>query len=133
FYIDNRTFHKGFMAQPVPGVFPAIYTDLVYIAVGITVGRSVYDHLFTVFESYGHLFEQGCPHYIFIRCRANGVESHCRKYIPGRSLAIVLISAIPVRGRPVHPVHGLSYPILGFPWFPGIIIEIYHMLYWLVT
>ena len=65
---------------------------------------------------------------IFIASRTNRVKSHSRKNIPCRRLPVVFITAITVWGRCIKLIHHFTRPVLGFPGFSGIIVELYHVL-----
>src|ERR1700761_432206 len=79
------------------------------------------------------LTEQRRPEHILARGRTYGIKAQCREDIPGRGLTIVLIPAIAVRRSMIESVDSLPYPILTFPGFTGIVIEIQHMLYRLIA
>ena len=80
-----------------------------------------------------HLLEVGSTQNIFIRTRTYRIESHCREYIPGRSLAVVLITAITVGSRGIKFVHHFTNPMLRFPGLAGIVVHIEHVLNRLVA
>jgi len=81
-----------------------------------------------------HCFlKQWSSQYVLICSRTYRIESKCSKHIPCRGLSVVFIPTIAVRSGRIHSVHHFPQPVLCLPWLTCIVIQVYHVLYRLVS
>ena len=69
-----------------------------------------------------------CSQYILVSTRANRIKSHCRKKIPGRHLAAIVIAAQAVNIIFLHPVHDRPQPVLRLPGLGSPSIQIRNVM-----
>ena len=112
--------------------FP-IQFHLFDVQILLTVQRSFNRYILSIFQMNSRFLEQRSTYHIFIASRTYRIESQCSKYIPCRSLSIVLVTTISIRSRCVHLIHHLTQPVLRFPRLFGIIVQINHVLDRLVS
>ncbi|MPN15864.1 hypothetical protein SDC9_163200 [bioreactor metagenome] len=99
---------------------------------GVVMG-CIDHHILSVFQVYRCFFKERASQYILIGSGTNRVEAEGTKHIPCRRLSVVFVTTVSVRCRPIQTVHHFTHPILGFPGFTGVIIEIGHVLNRLVA
>ena len=116
------------MTQIVLGMTSTVEAHGINIEILFAVIGCVDNKTIAVLEVKSSLFEQRSSHHIFVRSRANRVETQRREHIPGRSLSVVFVSAVTVRSGRVHSVHYLTQPILSLPRLSRIVIEVDHVL-----
>lgn len=110
-----RAVHEVGACDVVLRVRLAVEGELAHVAVGIVIAVGLYRDILAVLKVQSHLVEVRRAENIFARTRAYGIEAHCREYVPGRCLAVVLVAAIAVGVGVVHTVHGLANPVLRLP------------------
>ena len=121
------------MFQPCSAHTLSVDLHIVHIACLLVVVRCLYLDGLAIFQFHQNLLEEGRTHSILLGARAYRVESHGREHIPGRCLAVVLITAICISIGIVELVHDFTSPILCLPGLAGPVVEIYHMLNGLVA
>ena len=98
------------------------------IAVAIVHFRRFYLKSVSIRQIHTDVWKIRCSQHVLIGTRTNGIESHCRKQIPGRHQPAIVIAPQTVNIIFVHPVHHLTHPILCFPGLGSPCIQIGNMM-----
>ena len=121
------------MIQIILRIVLSIIVQGTDITVLITIFRSRNFQLPAILQGNGCFLKIRSSHHIFIATRTYRIKAQRCKHIPGGSLSVILVATISIRGGKVQPGHYLTQPVLCFPRFAGIIIQVNHVLDRLIT
>ena len=117
----------------VARVLLAIEVYIVHISVLCAILRCFDYEILTAGKVQCSLLEERGAHNILVRCRAYGVETERREYVPRRGLTVILVATVAVGVGVVHAVHCLAQPVLCLPGFAAVVVHVYHVLDGLVA
>ena len=116
------------MCQIILRIILAIHFHRRDVTVRLTVIIGLDHNLLAIFQIQRHTFKQRRSQDVLVRTRTNRIEAESRENIPGRSLPVILIPTIAIGSREIKLIHHFTHPILRFPGFTGIVIQVDHML-----